>query len=594
MIPKIIHYIWLSNDPLSNGAQKCIESWMKNAPEYKIKRWSLNDFNLDELPLFVCQAIRIKKWAFACDYLRAYVLYREGGVYLDSDVFMIGNIEDYLKHDFVSSVEYYEELFDEDARRHVDINGDADIDMVKGIALNAAMMASIKNHPLLKDILDYYQNIDFIHDDGSLHTKMLAPHIYALVARKYGFKYQNRIQELEDDVYLYPSDVFAQSFNGITNKTILVHMCAASWRDNLSRRYVKQIDNQINYLSNRDFNRPFLSIVVLCYKVEKYLPQCLESIRRQTFKDFEVIIVDDGSPDNCGKIGDAYCAMDQRFKIIHKKNGGIIAARKDALKMARGYFVGSVDGDDWISLDMYQNMYEAQTSFNVDLVQVGFSLNYTEHIVEKSRIGDGFFIFLEEDQYKKEIRSGDYLSKDIIEVSLCRSILKRDMLLEIMNKLDDSCSLCEDAVCMFIYAAKINNLCIINKNFYHYRIRKNSCTSSIKTRNVDHLYELFDLAKRELKDDSLYTPIIRRLGIYFIQHLITSFLMNVKGKDNPRDLLVSYVNDSRFKDISSMYSNDELVKLFNKKQLAVINNDDFVEEVIKKTYFAGDGKEAFD
>jgi glycosyltransferase involved in cell wall biosynthesis len=114
---------------------------------------------------------------------------------------------------------------------------------------------------------------------------------------------------------------------------------------------------------------PIISIIVPIYKVEKYLPRCLDSILAQTFADFECILVDDCSPDNCGKICDEYGKLDSRFKVIHKeKNEGLPKARKSGLDIAVAEFVTHVDGDDWIEPNALELLYKKQQETNADIV----------------------------------------------------------------------------------------------------------------------------------------------------------------------------------------------------------------------------------
>ena len=91
-----------------------------------------------------------------------------------------------------------------------------------------------------------------------------------------------------------------------------------------------------------------ISIVIPVFNVENYIGDCLKSVINQTFTDIEIICVDDGSTDNSGNICDAYAKMDARIIVIHKKNGGLVSARKAGVKIARGEYIGYVDGDDWI------------------------------------------------------------------------------------------------------------------------------------------------------------------------------------------------------------------------------------------------------
>ncbi|MED3939488.1 glycosyltransferase family 2 protein [Priestia megaterium] len=102
---------------------------------------------------------------------------------------------------------------------------------------------------------------------------------------------------------------------------------------------------------------PAISIIVPVYNVEEYLEKCIDSILKQTFKDFELILVNDGSTDNCGEICDKYVGKDNRVRVIHKKNGGLSDARNSGIEAAKGHYIGFVDSDDWIEPNMYEILY---------------------------------------------------------------------------------------------------------------------------------------------------------------------------------------------------------------------------------------------
>ena len=112
---------------------------------------------------------------------------------------------------------------------------------------------------------------------------------------------------------------------------------------------------------------PEISIIVPVYKVEKYLEKCVNSILEQTFTNFELILVDDGSPDGSGQICDAYATIDKRVRVIHQKNGGLSAARNAGLEKATGRYVGFIDSDDYIHPQMYEKLYEALQKNKADL-----------------------------------------------------------------------------------------------------------------------------------------------------------------------------------------------------------------------------------
>ena len=114
-----------------------------------------------------------------------------------------------------------------------------------------------------------------------------------------------------------------------------------------------------------------ISVIVPVYKAEKYLNQCIESIVSQTYQNLQIILVDDGSPDNCPAICDDWAKKDRRIVVIHKENGGQSSARNVGLDIARGEYVGFVDADDFIDHDMYEILLHSLVSTNVDIVCCG-------------------------------------------------------------------------------------------------------------------------------------------------------------------------------------------------------------------------------
>ena len=117
---------------------------------------------------------------------------------------------------------------------------------------------------------------------------------------------------------------------------------------------------------------PELSIIVPVYKVEKYLFRCLDSILKQTFREFELIIIDDGSPDQSGLIADRYAKSDKRIRIIHQENKGVSEARNVGIKYAKGTYIGFVDPDDYIEPDMYSTMLQEMKLHKADLTICGY------------------------------------------------------------------------------------------------------------------------------------------------------------------------------------------------------------------------------
>ncbi|NQX46881.1 glycosyltransferase [Paenibacillus tritici] len=117
--------------------------------------------------------------------------------------------------------------------------------------------------------------------------------------------------------------------------------------------------------------KPEISIIVPIYNVELYLNKCVDSILAQSFSNFEVILVNDGSPDKCGEICEYYKELDPRVVVIHKQNGGLSDARNYGIEVARGRYIGFVDSDDWIEPDMYESLYSLITSHDADIAACG-------------------------------------------------------------------------------------------------------------------------------------------------------------------------------------------------------------------------------
>ena len=115
-----------------------------------------------------------------------------------------------------------------------------------------------------------------------------------------------------------------------------------------------------------------LSIIVPIYKVEKFLPKCIDSILEQTYSEFELILVDDGSPDYCPQICDEYAQKDNRIIVIHQKNSGVSVARNIGLKKASGKYIGFVDPDDFVAPEMFEKMVQVMDDSNVELVVCGY------------------------------------------------------------------------------------------------------------------------------------------------------------------------------------------------------------------------------
>lgn len=220
MIPKKIHYCWLSNDPYPESIQNCINSWKEILPDYEIVKWDTSRFDVNSVP-YVKGAYDAKKYAFCADYIRIYALYHEGGIYLDSDVMVYKSFDPFLNHISFSSVEYHPYF----TYAHIWNKKE------KLVGIEAAVLGSEPGCQWLGDILEYYQDREF-----SMRSEYIMPRVIArILHQKYGFEYYPRFQKLDNDFYIYPSEVFSCKLNVDLPIKFATHLGANSWGNDLHK-----------------------------------------------------------------------------------------------------------------------------------------------------------------------------------------------------------------------------------------------------------------------------------------------------------------------------------------------------------------------
>lgn len=278
------------------------------------------------------------------------------------------------------------------------------------------------------------------------------------------------------------------------------------------------------------------SIIVPCYNVEKYLNQCVESLCGQTLEDIEIILVDDGSPDNSGKICDEWANKDSRITVIHKPNGGVSAARNDGLKIAKGEYVLFCDSDDWMALDALEKLYTAGVSENADVVIGDYYQVYSNKTILASF------------HNKQFCTSDKVFIKDLIRYNFSRKYcplpnrkipsfgygspwnkaVRRDLLLKENIQFDVTVKGIYDDLLYSAYVlATASKVCYIKSPIYYYRILQTSITRTYKANLLEinqaifHAWEVF-LERYDIEKtltEAYYANVIRRLkallGLYF-------------------------------------------------------------------------------
>lgn len=222
-IPKIIHFCWVSDEPYPEDIKRCMDSWAKKLPDYQIKHWNSNNFDINNWK-YAAQALSKKKYAFVSDIVRLYALYTDGGVYLDSDIEVLKSFDNLLDAKAFTGFESYGRIA-------------------------AWIMASEKGNPLIKEILDFYRDKDFIDANGNTD---LTPNTVLLtkILKKHGMKTMDKIQYL-DYITIYPERFFCPlnpwtNEINITNDTYCIHYFKGAWAPPEDRYKHKIINKLVN------------------------------------------------------------------------------------------------------------------------------------------------------------------------------------------------------------------------------------------------------------------------------------------------------------------------------------------------------------
>lgn len=234
---------------------------------------------------------------------------------------------------------------------------------------------------------------------------------------------------------------------------------------------------------------PVLSIIVPVYNVEQYLPRCIDSILGQTFQDFELILVDDGSQDRCGSICDDYANQDSRIKVIHKENEGVSIARNKGLDIACGKYITFIDSDDELgtSMTLEENVMILKTHPEYDIVQypIGNNLQLSQVYTQRNNILEAIIStqitgYLWGKIYKAHLFSCTRLPKDI--------------------------SFAEDTWCLIDLVDYVHYIYISNKGSYMYRMREDSAVNTFTPRQCLNLFQMsFHLLDKIQKTDNFPT-----------------------------------------------------------------------------------------
>ena len=301
--------------------------------------------------------------------------------------------------------------------------------------------------------------------------------------------------------------------------------------------------------------KPKLSVIIPIYNTEKYLDKCIRSILNQSYKDYEIILVDDSSTDASGEICDSYAGKYDFIKVIHKEHGGPTQTRKAGFLTACGEYISYIDSDDSIASEMYEYMMEKIEKYNADIGICDIMIE-TENS-SFPMCGGIFGGFYDKEKLKKEIYPYMLFSvaenRPLIAPSLCNKIIRRSLLKKIILGADESIYYGEDAVCSYpclldaqtVYFTK-------DKYFYRYKNTKYSLSRKYDRRLMGKLPLLISIFDAEFEKRNFDGEI--QLNCYAASQLMfgirNELLFNrTKSLTKKVKELKSYIHHPRFKEV---------------------------------------------
>ena len=222
--------------------------------------------------------------------------------------------------------------------------------------------------------------------------------------------------------------------------------------------------------------QPLISIIIPVYNGEKYLRPCIDSILHQTYQHWELLLIDDGSPDSSGAICDEY-ANDPRISVVHKENGGQASARNQGVAMAKGEYISFVDCDDWLETDMYERMVQTMHSQQAEIIICGYIEEYKSR--QKKVHADGEMKVYEASEALKLVLRGK------IGSYLWSMLFRREVVQELMPDLNPY----EDHATIFKWISHARRVVVLHQAFYHYRQLGSSSLHSYNPKKGNHFFQ---------------------------------------------------------------------------------------------------------
>lgn len=242
-----------------------------------------------------------------------------------------------------------------------------------------------------------------------------------------------------------------------------------------------------------------VSVIVPIYNVENYLEKCIESIINQSYRNIEIILVDDGSTDESGIICDKFADRDIRIVVVHKKNGGLVSARKAGANVATGEYIANIDGDDWIDRTYIESFVQAIKQTERDVI---WNISFIKEYTDKQKLNLPRFMEyqdISQEECQREIYDcvcGVYGYQNDIDYSMCLRCVRKGIYIDAQSVIDNRIARGEDLAFSVVMLGKTNSIYFIRNDGYHYVQRKTSYTYNTATYSKDAIEILKDYFKK--------------------------------------------------------------------------------------------------
>jgi len=298
-----------------------------------------------------------------------------------------------------------------------------------------------------------------------------------------------------------------------------------------------------------------LSVIIPVYNVEVYLDKCLMSVVNQTFKNMEIIIVDDGSTDSSGKKCDEWATKDSRIKVYHKTNGGLMSAWKYGLLRASGEYIAFVDSDDWLDLDAYELLLSHKEIDRADLIMFGFIKDGRDIRKERCTVPNAVYDrdAIVSKIYPNMIRTYNCATRGL-NPSRWSKIYKKELLLGILDYCDEQVSIGEDLLTTFAVMSKVNCLVSIDCIPYHYRMDNQSMTRSYSDSKYEKINKLKNAMERVALELYTYNFVEQLAADYIaliIEQVEQEILYSTKGYKAVKNSIKSRTDNPLFRNALS-------------------------------------------